>query len=364
MGATTLTLPPGGYDDFHVHLRQGALGTFAVKQLVASGARLAYVMPNTVPPVTTTAQALAYRDWLVAQAPAPHLRYCMTLYLSPEVTPEEIERAAAAGIVGVKSYPKGVTTNSDAGVGEYDAYFPTFAAMERLGMVLNLHGELPSNDAEGIHVMNAEERFLGHLERLHKRFPRLRIVLEHCTTAAAIQTVERLGPTVAATITVHHLSLTVNDWAGQPHNFCKPVAKTAADRDALLQAVRSGNPKFFLGTDSAPHVRARKEGPATAAGVFTGAYVMPYLAEVLSRIGALDRLVPFATAYGRAFYQLPANGADDGAARAAAPAVTLCPDPDATIPAELTFVDETGATTAVVPFAASQKMGWRLDRAV
>lgn len=164
----------------------------------------------------------------------------MTLYLSPELTVEEIRKASKAGIAGVKSYPRGVTTNSDGGIENYEVYYPIFKAMEEEGMVLNLHGEIPSDAESDICVMNAEERFLPQLEKLHNAFPTLKIVLEHATSAAAVQLVKRLGDTVGCTITVHHLQLIVDDWAGQAHHFCKPVAKFPHDRAALREVVCSG----------------------------------------------------------------------------------------------------------------------------
>ncbi|KAJ1550606.1 Dihydroorotase, partial [Cladochytrium tenue] len=223
-------------DDLHVHLRQGALMRAVTPLLEAAGVRTALVMPNLRPPITSTAQALAYRDQL--QALAPSVLFLMTLYLTPELTPDEVRKAAAAGIVGVKSYPRGVTTNSDSGIEDYDRYFPVFEAMQDAGLVLNLHGEVPSDADKGTCVLNAEERFLPQLERLHARFPRLRIVLEHASTRAAVDAVRRLGDTVAASITLHHLDLVVDHWAADPHNYCKPVAKFPDDRDALREVIK------------------------------------------------------------------------------------------------------------------------------
>lgn len=231
----------------------------------------------------------------------------MTLYLSPEITPEVIAEAAASGIIaGVKSYPKGVTTNSDAGVYNYEQYYPVFEAMEKHDLVLNLHGESPPSD--DVTVLNAEQTFLPTLIDLHKRFPKLRIVLEHCTTAAAVEAVKQCGPTVVATITAHHLYIIIDDWAGNPYCFCKPVAKTPADRRALVEAATSGNPKFFLGTDSAPHPKKNKIGERTAAGVFTQPYAAQYIATIFERVGALDKLKGFMCDYGRQFYKTVEKG--------------------------------------------------------
>jgi dihydroorotase len=196
------------------------------------------MQPNLRPPISNTDKALAYKKEL--EQLAPNVTFYMTLYLSPELTVEEIRKASKAGIAGVKSYPRGVTTNSDGGIENYEVYYPIFKAMEEEGMVLNLHGEIPSDAESDICVMNAEERFLPQLEKLHNAFPNLKIVLEHATSKAAVELVKRLGDTVGCTITVHHLQLIVDDWAGQPHHFCKPVAKYPHDRSALQEVVSSG----------------------------------------------------------------------------------------------------------------------------
>ncbi|PAV20968.1 dihydroorotase [Pyrrhoderma noxium] len=237
--------------DFHVHLRQDEMCSLVTPLVRAGGFKLAYVMPNLKPPITTTDMALKYKAEL--QSIDPETEYLMTLYLSPELTPEEIKKAAKAGIVGVKSYPRGVTTNSDGGIESYEAYYPVFQAMQEVGMVLNLHGEIPSDSDSNICVINAEAKFLPHLKKLHQQFPLLKIVLEHATSRAAVEAVKSLGPTVGCSITVHHLALTVDDWAGQSFNFCKPVAKFPDDREALREVIREGHSRFFLGSDSAPH---------------------------------------------------------------------------------------------------------------
>ena len=212
------------------------------------------------PPITTVAAALDYRARL--QALAPDVTFLMTLYLHPSITPAVIAEAAAAGIAGVKAYPRGLTTNSAAGVARWDDYWPVFAAMQEHDLVLNLHGEAPHTPAsafgsspsdpekeegEAVTVLTAEAAFLPTLHRIHGAFPRLRIVLEHATTAAALAAVRACGPTVAATITAHHLWLTVDDWCGCSDNFCKPVAKTPADRVALVRAAVDPEGKVFFG---------------------------------------------------------------------------------------------------------------------
>lgn len=243
----------------------------------------------------------------------------MSLYLHPSITPSTIASAAAAGITGVKSYPAGVTTNSASGVLSYEPYYPVFAAMQEHDLILNLHGEVPSDSAnhKDITILNAEAAFLPQLIALHKAFPKLRIILEHCTTAAAIAAVSSCGPTVAATITAHHLYLTVDDWCADPFSFCKPVAKTPEDRRALLNAVVSGDPKFFFGSDSAPHpVQAKRTtGKAkTAAGCFTQGWTTQLVVgalEVAQEKGMVgdevteEKLRGFLSDFGRAFYRAP-----------------------------------------------------------
>ncbi|KAL0573722.1 dihydroorotase [Marasmius crinis-equi] len=296
--------------DFHVHLRQGALSELVTPHVRQGGFQLAYVMPNLKPPITTTDQALAYKATL--QKIDPDVEYLMTLYLSPSLTPEEIRKAAKAGVVGVKSYPRGVTTNSDGGIESYEMYYPIFEAMQENDMVLNLHGEIPSDAANNIHIINAEPSFLPHLLKIHKAFPELRIVLEHATTRAAVEAVKSCGPTVACTITAHHLFLTVDDWAGQSFNYCKPVAKFPDDRQALRDVIKEGHPRFFLGSDSAPHPAHTKSTSTPdhgcAAGVYTSPVLLPLVAHVLESYGALDKLEGFVSTFGRRFYKRELTG--------------------------------------------------------
>ncbi|KAI0081822.1 Dihydroorotase [Panus rudis PR-1116 ss-1] len=308
MSATTIQVTEPA--DFHVHLRQGTFAELVARHVRLGGFSLAYVMPNLQPPIRNTDEALLYKAQL--QAIDPSVEYLMTLYLSPDLTPDEIRKASQAGIVGVKSYPRGVTTNSDGGIESYEAYYPVFQAMEEEDMVLNLHGEVPSDPTNDICVLNAEETFLPHLVKLHARFPRLRIVLEHATTRAAVECVKSLGPTVACTITAHHLSLTVDDWAGQSWHFCKPVAKYPHDRQALRDVIKEGHPRFFLGSDSAPHPPEKKSisapSHACAAGVYTSPILLPLVAHLLESFDALDKLENFASGFGRAFYRKEASG--------------------------------------------------------
>lgn len=264
-----------------------------------------------MPPVTTVDRALEYQKRL--QAIEPNVNFLMSLYLHETVTPETIVEAKKRGITGVKSYPAGVTTNSASGVVDYSLFYPVFAEMERQNMILNLHGETPPSG--DVTVLSAEERFLPILSQLHERFPKLRIILEHCTTAAAIEAVQKCGPTVAGTITAHHLSIIIDSWAGDPFCFCKPVAKTPADRDALLRAAVSGNPKIFFGSDSAPHPAASKRGgDKVAAGVFTQPYTTQVVIDAFDQAcqnGVLkeEDITPeivegFMSKFGRAFYGL------------------------------------------------------------
>ncbi|KAI0796628.1 dihydroorotase [Abortiporus biennis] len=295
--------------DFHVHLRQGSFSELVTKHVRQGGFYTAYVMPNLQPPIKNTEEALLYKAQL--QAIDPAVEYLMTLYLSPDLTPDEIKKAKKAGIVGVKSYPRGVTTNSEGGIESYEAYYPVFEAMEEVDMVLNLHGEVPSDPSSNTCVLNAEPTFLPHLIKLHQRFPKLRIVLEHATTRAAVECVKSLGNTVACTITAHHLALIVDDWAGQSFNFCKPVAKFPDDRQALRDIVREGHPRFFLGSDSAPHQSSKKStsspSHACAAGVYTSPILLPLVAHLLESFGALHNLENFTSTFGRNFYKIPAR---------------------------------------------------------
>ncbi|KAF2404060.1 dihydroorotase [Trichodelitschia bisporula] len=307
--------------DLHVHLRDGPMMKLVVPTIRKGGVDTVFVMPNLVPPITTVSAALEYKQRL--QQLDHSVNYLMSLYLHPDVTPATIIEAKKAGITGVKSYPAGVTTNSASGVVDYEAFYPVFAEMERQDMVLNLHGEAPSVPGSDVTVLNAEERFLPTLLVLHQRFPDLRIILEHCTTAKAVSMVSQCGPTVAATITAHHLHLTVDDVVGDSFNFCKPVAKTPGDRSALLQAAISGNPKFFFGTDSAPHPAVAKRGGSTgqskaAAGIFTQPFAVPLVLDALEKAivkGEIKEddvteanLRGFLSDFGRAFYKVPEGG--------------------------------------------------------
>ena len=276
------------------------------------GVNTVFVMPNLVPPITTVKHCMEYKQQL--ESLEPNVTFLMSLYLHPNISPETVIEAKRAGVAGIKSYPHGVTTHSDDGVMSYEQFYPVFEEMERQDLVLNLHGELPPSAGKDITVLNAEEAFLPTLKDLHRRFPKLRIILEHCTSAAAIEAVKLCGPTVAATITAHHLFLIVDDWAGDPHAFCKPVAKLPSDRRALLKTAVSGDPKFFFGTDSAPHPAETKRADRFAAGVFTQPHAVGYVIDALEQGVAMDvlkaedvtkeKLKNFLSGYGRAFYKV------------------------------------------------------------
>ncbi|KAL1704383.1 hypothetical protein EV121DRAFT_205906 [Schizophyllum commune] len=347
--------------DFHVHLRQGSLCKLTTPHVKQGGFDLAYVMPNLKPPVTTVDQAVAYKAEL--EAIDPSVEYLMTLYLSPELTPEEIKKAKAAGITGVKSYPRGVTTNSDGGIESYEAYYPVFAEMEKQDMVLNLHGEVPSDPDSDTHVLNAEARFLPHLHKIHAQFPSLRIVLEHATTRAAVEAVKACGPTVAATITAHHLALVVDDWAGQSWNFCKPVAKFPSDRSALREAIKEGHPRFFLGSDSAPHPPHAKSvstpDHGCAAGIYTSPILLPLTAHLLESFGALDKLEGFVSTFGRRFYkrELASGGQTSSAGKQPSTVILRQVPEGVTVQKEYTLAED-----SLVPFWAGKKIGWEIVR--
>ncbi|KAF4120733.1 dihydroorotase [Geosmithia morbida] len=313
-----LELPPVA--DMHVHLRQGDMMKLVTPSIRSGGVDTVFVMPNLQPPVTTVARALEVKAEL--EALEPNVKYLMSLYLHPTITPDVIDEAAAAGIAGVKVYPQGVTTNSDAGVTSFDDFYATFAAMEKNDMVLNLHGEVPGVVPDG---KTHEEAFLPTLGSIHAKFPKLRIVLEHCTTAAAVEAVRACGPTVSASITAHHLYLTGENAEVDPLAFCKPIPKTPADRDALLRTVCSGSPKFFFGTDSAPHSLSSKSvggEKAPPAGVFTQPYatqlVLLALEEATEKgiISEADvtqeKLEGFLSNHARKFYKLPEVTKADG----------------------------------------------------
>ncbi|MBE2243826.1 MAG: dihydroorotase [Burkholderiaceae bacterium] len=300
----TITRP----DDWHLHLRDGAVLAAVVPHTARQFGR-AIVMPNLKPPITTTAQALAYRARIAAALP-PGSRFepLMTLYLTDTLAPDEIRRAKAEGIVAVKLYPAGATTNSDAGVTDLRKTYPTLDAMQREGLLLLVHGEVTDPQVD---TFDREAVFIERvLAPLRRDFPALRVVFEHITTRDAAQYVAEAGENLAATITAHHLLFNRNAlFVGglRPHFYCLPVLKREAHRRALVDAATSGSAKFFLGTDSAPHAVALKEQSVCGAGCFTALSALELYAEAFDAANALDRLEAFASFNGPDFYRLPRN---------------------------------------------------------
>lgn len=295
-------------DDLHLHLRDGPGLTSLGKAWPDVVAR-AIIMPNLEPPVTTTEMALAYRDRILKALGEKQLVPMMTLYLTDTTPPAEIERARASGFVyAAKLYPAGATTNSDSGVTDIAKVQPTLAKMAKVGMPLCIHGEVADKSVD---IFERESVFLGrHLESITRTNPDLKVILEHITTKEAVAFVEAHGPNVAATITAHHLLYNRNaifEGGLRPHMHCLPVLKHEADRQALLGAIRSGNPKFFMGTDSAPHVRHRKESGCGCAGVFTGHAALEFYAMAFEEAGCLENLEAFSSQHGADFYGLPRN---------------------------------------------------------
>lgn len=346
MTELTLTRP----DDWHVHLRDGD----ALPHTCADMARYfgrAIVMPNLTPPVTTVAAAGAYRERILAAMAGLPRQFdpLMTLYLTDRTDAAEIQRAAACEFVhAVKLYPAGATTNSDAGVAQLEGLYPTLEAMQAADLPLLVHGEV--TDAE-IDIFDREKVFIDrHLAPIVQRFPGLRVVLEHITTADAVDFVSTSPATVAATITAHHLLLNRNDMLVggiRPHLYCLPVLKRNTHQQALIRAACSGSPKFFLGTDSAPHSTARKETACGCAGCYTAHAAIELYAEVFENEGALPLLEGFASHFGPDFYRLPRNS----------DSITLRKT-SWQVPASLALGD-----TVLTPLRAGEAVHWRvLDR--
>jgi dihydroorotase len=343
MQTLTLTRP----DDWHLHLRDGAALAAVLPDTARRFAR-AIVMPNLKPPVTTVAQAAAYRERILAALP-PGLKFSplMTLYLTDNTSPAEVEAARKSGVVvAVKYYPAGATTHSDAGVTAVENCHAALARMEAMGLPLLIHGEVTDVDVD---VFDRERVFVDRvLAPLAARFPGLRIVLEHITTGEAARFVAESGPNVAATITAHHLLMNRNAiFAGgvRPHHYCLPVLKREGHRQALMTAATSGNPKFFLGTDSAPHARSAKEAACGCAGCYTAHAAIELYAEAFEAAGALDQLEPFASHFGPDFYGMPRN--ED--------TITLVKE-SWEVPARRAF----GAGEELVPLRASERVAWKL----
>jgi dihydroorotase len=333
-------------DDWHLHLRDGATMASVLPHTARQFAR-AIVMPNLKPPITTTAQAAAYRDRIMEALPAGmQFEPLMTLYLTDNTPADEILRAKDSGIVhAVKLYPAGATTNSDAGVTDIRKCYAALEAMQGVSMPLLVHGEV--TDPE-IDIFDREAVFIDRImQPLRRDMPELKVVFEHITTREAAQYVSESGPATAATITAHHLLYNRNEiFKGgiRPHYYCLPVLKREIHRQALIGAATSGNGKFFLGTDSAPHARNTKEHACGFAGCYTALHAMELYAQAFDQAGALDKLEGFASIHGPDFYSLPRN---EGT-------ITLKRE-SWTLPAELPM----GSAT-VVPLNGGETMDWAM----
>jgi dihydroorotase len=340
---TTLTLRRP--DDWHLHLRDGA-ALAAVLPFTAARFGRAIIMPNLQPPVTTTQQALAYRERILAALPAGStFQPLMTLYLTDGTAPEEVARARSGGIVGFKLYPAGATTHSESGVTDLRNIRRVLEQMSEHDVVLQVHGEVTGAEVD---VFDREARFIDEvLLPLCVRHPGLRIVFEHITTRRAVEFVRSARAGVAATITPQHLLMNRNAlFAGgiRPHLYCLPVLKTEADREALIDAATSGDPRFFLGTDSAPHARHAKEAACGCAGIFSAHAAIELYAEVFDSVGRLPLLPGFAAEFGADFYGLPRNP----------DFITLAAEPWQ-VPDSYAFGNET-----LVPLRAGEMVRWRL----
>ena len=337
----TITRP----DDWHLHVRDGAALASVVPHTATQFGR-AIIMPNLRPPVTTTVQALSYKERIAQAVPAAMaFEPLMTLYLTDVTPPDEIARAAEAGIVALKLYPAGATTNSDAGVTDVRKTYKTLEAMQRHGLKLLVHGEVTDSD---IDLFDREAVFIDRvMAPLRKDLPELKVVFEHITTKDAAQYVAAEGPHTAATITAHHLLYNRNalfQGGIRPHYYCLPVLKRETHRQALVQAATSGNPKFFLGTDSAPHPAQLKENACGCAGCYTALSALELYAEAFDAAGALDKLEGFASFFGADFYGLPRNSGR----------ITLRKE-EWTVPEEVAFGE-----TVVKPLRGGESLGWKV----
>ena len=337
----TITRP----DDWHLHVRDGAALASVVPHTAAQFGR-AIIMPNLRPPVTTTVQALSYKERIAQAVPAAMaFEPLMTLYLTDVTLPDEIARAAEAGIVALKLYPAGATTNSDAGVTDIRKTYKTLEAMQRAGLKLLVHGEVTDSE---IDLFDREAVFIDRvMAPLRKDFPELKVVFEHITTKEAAQYVADADAHTAATITAHHLLYNRNAiFLGgiRPHYYCLPVLKRETHRQALVQAATSGNPKFFLGTDSAPHPAQLKENACGCAGCYTALTALELYAEAFDAAGALDKLEGFASFFGADFYGLPRNNGR----------VTLRKE-EWTVPEEVAFGE-----AVVKPLRGGEALAWRI----
>lgn len=334
-------------DDWHLHLRDGQ----AMADVVGATATVfgrAVVMPNLQPPVTTVKEAVAYRRRILdALPPGSKFQPLMTLYLTDSTPLDEVRKSRDEGFVGFKLYPAGATTNSDDGVTDMDFVAPTIEVMEKLDMVLLVHGEVTDSEVD---IFDREKLFIDRvLEPLLRRHQGLRVVFEHVTTKEAVEFVRSSPARIGATITPQHLLLNRNDiFVGgiNPHNYCLPVLKREVHRHALVAAATGGDPRFFLGTDSAPHGRSTKENHCGCAGCFSAHAALALYAEVFDSVDALDRLEAFASSHGADFYDLPRNKSR----------IRLVEEPW-TAPPSYPFGDD-----VVVPLKAGEEIRWRVER--
>ncbi|MCW8109205.1 dihydroorotase [Alteromonas ponticola] len=343
MDRITITTP----DDWHLHFRDGDM----LKETVPATARCfkrAIVMPNLVPPVTTATMALQYQSRILKARPANNqFEPLMTLYLTNATSTQDIVDAKQAGIHACKLYPAGATTNSDSAVTGIDALYPVFEAMQEHGMLLLVHGEVTDSH---IDIFDREKAFIDtHLAPIVEAFPRLKVVFEHITTADAVEFVSDSSENVAATVTPQHLLLNRNDLLVggiKPHNYCLPVLKRNTHQQAIREVIASGSKKFFLGTDSAPHAREKKENACGCAGCYSAWSAIELYAQVFEELGVLDKLEGFASHYGADFYGLKRNTGT----------ITLVQDAWQ-VPEIVSLADG----TEMVPFFAGQTLNWKLE---
>ncbi len=333
-------------DDWHIHLRDGAVLPHTVADVARTFAR-AIIMPNLVPPVRNAAEADAYRQRILAARPAGSaFQPLMVLYLTDLTSAADVRAAKASGFVhAAKLYPAGATTNSDSGVTSIDKISTALEAMAEVGLPLLVHGEVTRSEVD---VFDREKAFIDeHLVRVVERFPSLKVVFEHITTSDAVQFVQSASANVAATITVHHLLYNRNHMlvgGVRPHFYCLPILKRNTHQEALLDAATSGSSKFFLGTDSAPHTKHAKEAACGCAGCYTAYAAIELYAEAFEQRNALDKLEGFASLYGPDFYGLPRN----------TDRITLVRE-DWTAPTSLPLGEHT-----VIPLRAGEQLRWRL----
>ncbi|EAR60905.1 dihydroorotase [Neptuniibacter caesariensis] len=341
MTELTITRP----DDWHIHLRDGEQLKDTVRDVSRYMGR-AIIMPNLVPPVTNTEEALGYHQRIMEQQPQGNFDPLMVLYLTDKTSPDEIKKAKATGkIYAAKLYPAGATTNSDSGVTSIKNIYPVLEAMQEAGMLLLIHGEVTDSE---IDIFDREKTFIDNiLKDVVADFPELKIVLEHITTKDAAEFVASAGDNVAATITAHHLLFNRNHMlAGgiRPHYYCLPILKRNIHQEALIKAATSGSPKFFLGTDSAPHMKHAKEAACGCAGSYTAHAAIELYAETFEAAGALDKLEAFASLNGPDFYGLPRNS----------DTITLVKE-SWDVPASYPLGDD-----QVVPIRAGETISWKV----